>query len=289
MRLRPPTRDDAEAIHAVCVARDIADIGHPDFTLADILADWEMPGMDMELDCFVVEDGAGTIVGYAGIDQRGAMVVVHPAVEGRGVGTLLRDAIEARARKRGQPDRQMIAAANRSASEHLSAAGYHRTTIFMRMRIADLATAPPAPAEPAVRRYDLDAEGAAVNKLGEDALDELGGNVRFDDEQFATYVRVKCPPELRLAVDDEEGLAGVLTGEAWTEEGIGYVGILGVAPRARGRGYGRALLLAAFAAFRDLALTSGELSVHGTNAPATRLYESVGMTEAWRSERWERP
>jgi hypothetical protein len=34
--LRPPTHDDDEAVLAVLVARDIADFGVPDVTLADL-------------------------------------------------------------------------------------------------------------------------------------------------------------------------------------------------------------------------------------------------------------
>ncbi len=63
---------------------------------------------------------------------------------------------------------------------------------------------------------------------------------------------------------------------------------LAVAARARGRGHGRALLLAAFAAFREAGLTAAVLSVHGRNRSAARLYESVGMRTEWEAERWEK-
>ena len=35
-------------------------------------------------------------------------------------------------------------------------------------------------------------------------------------------------------------------------------------------------------------LTRAELSVHGRNRGALRLYESVGMRPTWQAERWEK-
>ena len=86
---------------------------------------------------------------------------------------------------------------------------------------------------------------------------------------------------------DADGLAGAALGERW-EEGTGYVAELAVAPRARGRGHGRTLLLALFDAFRRAGLSHAELSVHGRNRGALRLYESVGMRPTWQAERWEK-
>lgn len=46
-RLRPPRRDEAEAVHAVILARDVADMGRPDYSVRDVRDDWEMPGPDL--------------------------------------------------------------------------------------------------------------------------------------------------------------------------------------------------------------------------------------------------
>ena len=158
---------------------------------------------------FVVED-EGAIVGWADTDPRGARVAVHPDHEGRGVGTLLRGAVEARI------------------------------------------------AVNAPQSYDT----------------------------WCVEVGARSEPEFRLALDDEEGLVAAAVGERW-EDGVGYVAQLAVARRARGRGHGRALLLALFAAFRREGLAVVDLSVAGTNAQATGLYESAGMEPDYASERWE--
>lgn len=290
MRIRPPRDEDAEAVLAVCVARDIADIGRPDFTLEDVRADWATPGVDPERDCFVVEDDDAAIVAYALIDHRAAMVSVHPEAEGRGIGTMLREALEARAAERGQPPRQMVTASNTAAVELLSNAGYRRAHVYRRLAIADLTQAPPAPEGPAPRRFDLATEAQAMHQLVEAAFAEIPGNVHEPFDSWLAYVERTSEPAYRLAIDDGDGLAAAIIGERWErDEGdLGYVAMIAVAPRARGRGYGRILLLALLDAFRADGLCGAELSVAGANAPATGLYESVGMTESFRQERWER-
>jgi mycothiol synthase len=284
MRLRAPRRHEAAAVHAVILARDVADLGRPDYSLQDVLADWELPELDLERDVFVVEDDGGALVGWADVDPRGARVAVHPDHEGRGIGTLLRGAIEARMRERGIAVRQIVAAANGAAVAHLRAAGYARAHVHQRMRGA-IDAVPAPPAVPA-RRFDLAAEGPAAHALIAAALSEIEGS---DPQSYATWhadVSTRSEPAFRLALDDDVGLAAVAIGERW-EDGVGYVATLAVAGRARGRGHGRTLLLALLDAFGAAGLTVAELSVAGTNAPASGLYESVGMAFDFRSERWE--
>ncbi len=284
MRLRAPRRDEAEAVLAVIVARDVADVGRPDYELQDVLDDWELPEIDLERDVFVVEDDDGALVGWAAVDERGVRLAVHPDHEGRGVGTLLRGATEARMRERGIRVRQMVIPANRAAVEHLRAAGYECRHVHQRMR-AEI-DAVPAPLALPVRRFDLATEGPAVQELIATAFSEIEGNVPQSYASWHADVTTKSEPAFRLALDDDEGLVAAAVGQRW-EDGVGYVALLAVAARARGRGHGRAVLLALFDAFRAAGLTTAELSVAGTNALATGLYESVGMTPDFRAERWE--
>jgi ribosomal protein S18 acetylase RimI-like enzyme len=65
----------------VIVARDVADLGVPDFTLHDLRADWETPGLELEHDVRVAP-GAGEIRGYAILLGDDAVVIVHPEAEG---------------------------------------------------------------------------------------------------------------------------------------------------------------------------------------------------------------
>ena len=285
-RLRPPHAADADAVLALIVARDIADLGMPDFTLEDLRADWATPGLDLEHDARVSARG-GAIRGYAILLGDDAIVIVHPDAEGEGDGTVLRRWAEARAAERGTAVlRQFAAGANDTARAHLRAAGYAPAQHYFRLR-ADLATVPAAPAEP-LRTFTAEDE-TAVHALIQEAFAEIDGHDHEPLELWRakTIGNERHDPSLWLLLEDGEGLAGVALGERW-EDGTGYVAELGVAPRARGRGHGRTLLLALFEAFRQAGLTHAELSVHGRNRGALRLYETVGMQPTWQAERWEK-
>src|SRR5687768_1063940 len=153
MNVRAPQAGDAPAVLDLIVARDIADLGKPDYTLEDVQADWAAPGIDLARDAWLAEDGDGPL-GYALLDDRGAaLVTVPPASEGRGVGTALREAAEARALERGQAlVRQYVAASNEAARTHLLNAGYWPAFNYFRMRM-DLAAAPDPPADVPVRQF----------------------------------------------------------------------------------------------------------------------------------------
>ena len=290
MRVRSPEPADATAVLELIVARDIADLGRPDYTLEDVRADWTAPGVEPALDAWLVEDGAGPL-GYAMLDDRGAaLVTVPPASEGRGVGTLLREAAEARAIERGEAlVRQYVPAGNEPARTHLLAAGYWPAFSYFRMRM-DLADAPPPPDDVPVRAFARGADDGPVHALVEEAMAGVPGNEprSLESWQAAKVDKEGWDPSLWLLHEDADGLAGVVLCERW-EEGIGYVDYLAVASRSRGRGLGRALLLHGFAALRADGLPVAELSVQGENASATRLYESVGMRPVWTIERWEKP
>jgi ribosomal protein S18 acetylase RimI-like enzyme len=287
-RLRPPSPADAEAVVSVILARDVADLGAPDFTLEDLRADWSTPGLALEHDARV-SGHAGEVRGYAILLGDDAVVIVHPEAEGRGDGTVLRRWAEARAAERGTSVlRQFAYGGNDRAREHLRAAGYAPAQHYFRLR-ADLADVPGAP-DGSLRTFDADRDEVAVHALIQDAFSEIDGHVFAPLERWRakTIAKAGHDPSLWLLLEDGDGLAGAALGERW-EGNTGYVAELAVAPRHRGRGHGRTLLLGLFDAFRRAGLEHAELSVHGRNRAAVRLYESVGMRPTWEAERWEKP
>src|SRR5215217_8959294 len=165
MNVRAPEPSDAPAVLDLIVARDIADLGRPDYSLEDVKADWAAPGVDPERDAWLVEE-EGLPLGYALLDDRGAaLITVPPASEGRGVGTLLREAAEARAVERGEAlVRQFVPTSNQQARAHLLEAGYWPAYSYFRMR-KPLADAPPAPAGVPVRTFSRGPDDAAVHAL----------------------------------------------------------------------------------------------------------------------------
>jgi len=289
MLLRAPRPDDAPAILDLIIARDIADLGRPDYTLEDVRADWSAPGIEVTRDAWLVEDG-GAVLGYALLDDRGAaLITVPPEHEGRGIGSALRVAAEARALERGEAlVRQYVPTANEAARAELLGAGYWPAYSYFRMRM-DLAGAAPAPDVP-VRAFSRGIDDAPVHALVEEAMAGVAGNEprSLESWQAAKVDKAGWDPALWLLHEDADGLAGVVLCERW-EEGVGYVDYLAVAPRVRGQGLGRAMLLHGLAALRAAGQAVAELSVQGENASATRLYESVGLRPVWTIERWEKP
>ena len=270
------------------LARDIADFGYPDFTLDDVHADWATPGLSLERDAWVVTDGSATIVASGLLLGDDALVYVHPDACGRGLGSTLRELAETRARERGTAVlRQFVPVGNEQASALLLDAGYWPVQHYLRLRIA-LADAV-GPHDGAVRTFERDHDELEVHTLVQAALSEIEGYTAEPLEVWRRQ-RIEKPrwdAALWLLLEDEEGLAGAALGERW-ENDLGYVAQLAVAPRARGRGHGRTLLLALFDAFRRSGLHTAELSVHGDNRGAAHLYESVGMRASWEAQRWEK-
>jgi mycothiol synthase len=286
-RIRPPVVADAHSVLDVIHARDVADLGVPDFTLEDLDADWARPGVMLEHDARVAEGSHGALRGYAILLDDDAVICVHPDAEGEGNGTVLRRWAEVRAAERGTSVlRQFAYGSNDGARRHLRDAGYEPVQHYYRLR-ADLADVPPAPEVP-LRTFEP-ADEEAVHRLVQDAFAEIEGNQQESLEQWRAKGLAKAShdPSLWLLLDDDEGPVGAALGERW-QNGTGYVGELAVAARARGRGYGRALLLGLFAAFRRAGLRHVELSVHGRNRGALALYESAGMRSVWEAERWEK-
>lgn len=75
---------------------------------------------------------------------------------------------------------------------------------------------------------------------------------------------------------DEAGLAGF----HWTKKvaDVGEVYVLGIAPRAQGKGYGKALLQAGLAHLTRLGVNQVQLYVDRAEVVAVRMYESAGFS-----------
>ena len=117
-RLRPAVPTDANAVHALLVEREIAELGAPDSSLDDLRDQWRGSEFDLRADTRVVEAEGRRIVAYAVVARPGTMVVVAPDQQGRGLGTELRVWAEQRERERGRErHRQWIASGNERARD----------------------------------------------------------------------------------------------------------------------------------------------------------------------------
>ena len=220
MRVRAPEPSDAAAVLDLIVARDIADLGRPDYTLEDVQADWAAPGIDLALDAWLVEEDDAAL-GYALLDDRGAaLVTVPPANEGRGVGTALREAAEARAIERGEAlVRQYVPTPTRPRAAHLLDAGYWPAFSYFRMRM-DLADAPDAAGRACpCGAFGRGTDDGPVHALVEEAMAGVPGNEprSLESWQLAKVEREGWDPSLWLLHEDADGLAGVVLCERWED------------------------------------------------------------------------
>jgi mycothiol synthase len=277
-QVRRPTAADAEAVAALGIAQDLDDLGEADFTLEDVLAEWE--GVDLDADAWLVLVD-GSPAAYAGLDGEVARVFTEPRYKGRGIGAHVAGRLEGRAREKGF-DRllQLTFGANDAARALLAARGYVVGQNYWRMRI-DLSSDTPR-----VGRPYRPADEPAVHALIQRAFASVPGFHAQDIDAWRAQWGTPDRMRLTTVVESDGAIVGVsTTGDL---EGRGWVTQLAVDPAQRGRGLGRALLLASFARARDAGLTSVGLDVNAANATAARLYESAGMTVESRSERWEK-
>ncbi len=145
--LRPsPTRPK---LLRVLQARDVADLGEPDFTLEDLLDQWRASEFDLASDAVLAVDEDEAVIGYATLWTQGALAVVDPAREGEGVGSALLSWAERRAREaeRGVA-RQWVAGSNATGHELLGRAGYRHIRSYWRLarRLESDLRAPEPPA-----------------------------------------------------------------------------------------------------------------------------------------------
>jgi mycothiol synthase len=278
----------------VLVARDVADLGRPDYALADLRDEWRETELDLAADAIVVEAEASRIVGYAIVRQPGTLAVVAPDREGQGVGARLLQWTEGREREQGRErHRQWIAAGNARARELLLAAGYLPERSYWRMvrKLDDVPDAGAAPAGIALRQLDVERDAVALHEL--DAA-SFAANPDYEPHSFQAFHEQHLgahdlDPGLSYVAESGERIVGFLLARRWQEEAVGYVDILAVDPCQRRRGLGTAMLHSAFGRFAAAGLQEAQLGVASDNSRALRLYERVGMSPRFQFDTYQRP
>jgi mycothiol synthase len=293
MKFRAPLLEDAPAVLAVLVARDIADLGAPDYALEDLLDAWRATAFDLAADALVAVTDDGRIVGYAAITGRGADVVVAPGHEGQGIGSRMLDWTERRECEIGrQRHRRGAPASDDRGQALLLAAGYERSRSYWRLAIQldQVAEVDEVPSGFMLRSLDLASDAKTVHALSEASF---AGNADYRSETFVAFqdehLRVHdLDQTLSCLAERDGGVVGFLLARCWWEEGIGFVDLLGVHPEHRRRGLATAMLTTTFARFAGAGLREAQLGVASDNPRALALYERAGMTQRFRIDTYER-
>lgn len=152
---------------------------------------------------------------------------------------------------------------------------------------------PPAPVPPlpaGIVERGLDEVGpAAFLAVHDQAFRGSPGHVSLSPDDWERIAREPgFDPDLARVLSDEAGPLGLLRG-ALPPGGEGVVEVIGLAPRARGRGLGRYLLRRTEALLRARGAAVIGLTVAESNRAALALYRAEGYRERDRREVWEGP
>jgi mycothiol synthase len=249
----------------------------------------------------LLRDGTGTLVGYVQVQLVGTAgagedagkpaatveLVVHPDHRGRGFGT----AGLAAARELAGGALSVWAHGNSPAAQALAAsAGLDVTRVLRRLGRTLDEPLPDVAVPPGVRLRTFepgrDEEAwLALNARAFAAHPEQGALTRADLDH--RQAEPWFDPQGFFLAEQAGGTAGRpgepdggLLGFHWTKRhgaDLGEVYVLGVDPRAQGRGLARALLVAGLRHLRDEGLPAVMLYVEGDAVAANRLYASVGF------------
>lgn len=297
-RLRPAAWRDLEAvaqlIYEVCEADGDTAVA---VTPQELKHEWETPGFELERDAFLVETGAGRIVGYEEFfnEHEHAKLrtdgYVHPDFRGMGIGTALLRMIERRARKEialAQAGARvsiysLIDNHDPSSHELHRNEGYQPIRYHWRMEIV-LDGPPSEPKLPAgieVRRFIKGEHDVPVWRAQNEAWRDHWGShdVTLEEWKRSRFEDPEFDPTLWQIAWDGDEVAGFSLNRF--RMGIGWIRTLGVRPPWRKRGLGEALLLYSFGEFYRRGTKTIGLGVDAQNPTgATRLYQKVGMSIA---------
>jgi mycothiol synthase len=285
---KPARRSDAERVAAVLVACEEHDGGIVDVELADVVADWSQPGVDLATMTTIVFDGVEA-VGYAEVFMGRAEVAVLPSHRGRGIGTALESFVRAAAARDGcRAVEQVVPDERIDATALLSSHGYVpvRTSWSLEIDVTGAAhPRVPAPYEMA----DLVAHGRALaaHEVIETAFSEWPGRRATAFEVWTALVLHDerfDPVASAVALHDGDIVGVAICFDYGTEC---WVHQLAVAAPHRGRGLGRALLAEVFARAAGRGHTTVGVSTDSRTGALT-LYEHVGMRVRRTYTRWSR-
>jgi mycothiol synthase len=235
----------------------------------------------------LVHDPAGTLVGYAALDERAerraAEFTVHPEHRRRGVGGAILAALLDRVRG----PLWLWAHGEHPAALRLLERGLaqrarlvsRRALYQLRRSLADPIPPRSLPDGAALRTFVPGGDEAAVVRVNKRAFAWHPEQSQLDTSELARLETQPWfdPKGFLLAVDPDEKLLGF----HWTKmhpDGLGEVYVLAVDPDAQGTGLGSALTVAGLAYLRERGAPEAMLYVDADNAAALGTYHKLGFS-----------
>jgi mycothiol synthase len=300
---RAPRLEDTEAVVDMFNAASRKLLGVEQVTVEEQRIEFESPGRSLEEDFRVVVAPDGTMAGYIevfGLAEPFTSLYcwgrVHPAHEGKSVGSYLLEWAEGRARKAlplSAPELRVALWAfchtiDTQAQELFTNQGFKLLRHNLRM-VIELDGAPPEPVWPegiVVRTVVPGQDEYPAFVAGREAFEDHFGHVlRPLEEEFQTWQHRLAsssdydPSLWFLALDGEQIAGGSLCFKTVDNDpSFGWVASLSVRRPWRKRGLGLALLQQSIAEFYRRGYRKVGLGVDAQNlSGAVRLYEKAGM------------
>jgi mycothiol synthase len=303
LTFRPATMADLSAVIDLLNACFQASMGVRKFNEDEIRIIWETPGFNMKTDTLIVLSPQGKIIGYGDITRLYEPLVhpqiwgqVHPQWEGRGIGTALMAWAQRRVRGAisGIPEGIRVSLMTYTLSTHKPSKALfeslHMKPVRHRWRmVINLQTPPATPDWPkgiTLRNYNHPQDSETVYRVEDEIFRDHWGYVQqpFESgyERWLHHATGRSDFDAtlwKLAMDGNE-VAGLLRCRLRddTDPETGWISVIGVRKRWRGRGLGLALLQHAFGELYRRGKKRAGLSVDAENITgASQLYKKAGM------------
>lgn len=292
LTMRPPTMNDLEIAHELCLAHDLALYGEEDMTLEDLCGYWTAPKHDLARDQRLVFDQDGQLIANLYVESRlhtkiFVDVLIRPGYSDPRVGDYLFELGESRAREQMAQAESGVRVVlnswapsnNQDSLERYARMGLKEIRRFWDMEIL-MEKAPEAPVWPEgieLRPFVLERDARAVFEMTDTAFSDHWGHLpgNFEEWYHRKFERASFDPSLWFIAYEGEQIAG---GALCSDNGSGWVDTLGILRPWRRKGLGLALLLHSFGEFYRRGQQRVLLGVDSQNLTgAVRLYQRAGM------------